>query len=414
MLARICEQVFAGQTVSYNQSAGDNLLPSTYHPSFRQQELGSWITPLVHMDRLRAELGGAEHCPRLWIKREDLTGLAGGGNKVRKLECIMGHALSLGADVVINTGGIQSNQARQTAGAAARLGLECHLVLARQQTPVTPIYEETGNILICRILGAHIHIIENDADRNEVMKKIASDLRDQGRRPYIIPTGASTREGVLGSARCGEEIFFQARKLGFNPDWIVCAVGSSGTCAGLYAGIHAALLKTDSTQPVSFLGVDILGRAHAMEPESRLWPHVLDACELLEVPVPEYTLFRDDMLRGVSLPAEATGPLLEITGGFTGDGYARPYREMVESILLVARSEGILLDPVYTGKTMTAMISAIRNGFFQPTQNVVFFHSGGQYALFAYPSLFEDCAPQIFNSGPDITAEHTKKQIHGK
>ena len=121
----------------------------------------------------------------------------------------MAHAQSLGADTIINTGGVQSNQIRQTAGAAARLGMECHLLLARQPTLITPNYEHTGNILVCRMLGAHIHFVEHDCDREAAMQALASQLRDQRKKPYVIPVGASSPEGILGSAMCGEEILYK-------------------------------------------------------------------------------------------------------------------------------------------------------------------------------------------------------------
>jgi L-cysteate sulfo-lyase len=369
------------------------MLPSALIKTRPRVSLGTWPTPLEPMKNLREALGGPKKCPHLWVKHEDLVGLAGGGNKVRKLECIMAHAQSLGADTIINTGGVQSNQIRQTAGAAARMGMDCHLLLARQPTLITPNYEHTGNILVCRMLGAHIHFIEHNYDREAAMKALAAELRDQGKTPYVIPVGASSPEGILGSAMCGEELHDQAREFGFFLDGIAVTVGSAGTCAGIFAGIHAAqLARQDSQKPpraIRVIGVDVLGQAHVDSPEERLYKHICEACEALKTEIPRDALRRNDALRSMPWESTWTGPKLEITGAYAGPGYARPYPEMVEAIELTARSEGILLDPIYTGKTMAALIAAIRTGFFRPSENVVFLHSGGQFSIFAYAELFD-------------------------
>jgi L-cysteate sulfo-lyase len=367
------------------------MLPSTLLKERLRVSLGTWPTPLEPMNNLRKALGGSRKCPQLWAKREDLVGLAGGGNKVRKLECIMAHAQSLGADTIINTGGVQSNQIRQTAGAAARLGMECHLLLARQPTLITPNYEHTGNILVCRMLGAHIHFVEHDCDREAAMQALASQLRDQRKKPYVIPVGASSPEGILGSAMCGEEIFVQAQSAGFQINGLAVTVGSAGTCAGIFAGIHAtlSLQNTPNHTNMRLLGVDVLGQAHAESPEKRIYKHLCEACEALSIKIPQEALRRNDSLENLPPVGGWDGPVLEITGSYAGPGYARPYPEMVEAIELTGRTEGILLDPIYTGKTMAAMVAAIRKGYFAPHENVIFLHSGGQFSIFAYADLFD-------------------------
>jgi len=268
--------------------------------------------------------------------------------------------------------------------------MECHLLLARQPTLITPNYEHTGNILVCRMLGAHIHFVEHNCDRDAAMRTLASKLRDQRKKPYVIPVGASSPEGILGSAMCGEEIYDQAKAAGFKLDGLAVTVGSAGTCAGIFAGIHAALSHRD-TQPrkMRFIGVDVLGQAHADPPEKRIYKHLCEACEALMTKIPQEALRRNDSLECMPPVMGWNGPVLDITGSYSGPGYARPYPQMVEAIELTARTEGILLDPIYTGKTMAALIAAIRKGYFAPDESVVFLHSGGQFSIFAYAELFD-------------------------
>ena len=164
--------------------------------------LGVWPTPFMPMDGLRARLSaqGIE-CPRLWIKREDMTPLGAGGNKIRKLEHVLAKARAEGADVLLNTGEVQSNQVVQTAASAAHLGIPCELFLGRTDPPLSEDDQETGNILLCRILGAQVHLVPPGADRDAAMRRRAEKLRAEGRHPYIIPRGSSTAEGALGSLR---------------------------------------------------------------------------------------------------------------------------------------------------------------------------------------------------------------------
>lgn len=367
------------------------MLPSQAVSRFHRVSLGTWPTPMEPMDNLRMALGGPALCPRLWVKHEDLLAIGGGGNKLRKLEFIMGKAQAEGVDTVINTGGVQSNQTRQTAGAAARLGMECHLLLRRAATSITPIYEKTGNILLCRLLGAHIHFLEEHEDRAQAMEQLALTLREAGRHPMVIPVGASTAEGVLGSAMCGEEILEQADSLGFCADWVVVTVGSAGTCAGIFAGLEATRLH-HAAQPLRVLGVDVLGSAtDQSSAQERLRQHGLEAAQLLDIPLDSSFLHPNEAL----VPSVSDGAMsrLEFTGAFAGPGYARSYPAMLDALQLVARTEGLFLDPIYTGKTMTALIAAIRNRMFHPSDNVVFLHSGGQPSLFAYaPELIAHAA----------------------
>ncbi len=359
--------------------------PSALATLFPRVRLHEWPTPFVPMDGLRAALGGPECCPKLWVKHEDLVALGGGGNKIRKLEFVLALAKSLGADTVINTGGIQSNQTRQTAAAAARLGMECHLLLRRGKIPLSPEYEYTGNILACRLFGAHIHFVEADDDRAKAMETLSENLRAEGRTPHVIPVGASTKEGVIGSMLCGEEILAQAAEKNITPDWVVVTVGSAGTCAGIFTGLHAC---RDGKKPLRVLAVDVLGAATDQGPaKGRLIAHSQEAAAMLGFSFPPQAFCSNDTLERLPQSWETQ---LELTLDFAGPGYAQPYDGMVRALKLAARSEGLMLDPIYTGKTMAALIAGVRKGLFTPDQNVVFLHSGGQPALYAYAHQLTD------------------------
>jgi len=363
--------------------------PHSLAAQFPRILLHGWPTPFAPMDGLRAALGGPERCPRLWVKHEDLIALGGGGNKIRKLEFIFAHARALGADTVINTGGIQSNQTRQTAAVAARLGMECHLLLRRNKTSLSPEYERTGNILACRLFGAHIHFVEADDDRNRAMHVLAEQLRAKGRSPYVIPIGASTREGVIGSMLCGEEIISQAAENNIDIDWAVVTVGSAGTCAGIFAGMHTC---RNEEKPLRVLAVDVLGSSTDQGPvEKRLIAHCQEATSMLGFSFPPHAFCANNSLQQLPLLWKTQ---LELTLDFAGPGYAQPYDGMIQALEMVARSEGLMLDPIYTGKAMAALIAGVRNGLFTPDQNVVFLHSGGQPSLYAYAhQLTNDCNP---------------------
>ena len=369
------------------------MIPSVLAATHARVSLHDWPTPLVPMDRLRSALGGEDCCPRLWIKHEDVIPLGEGGNKIRKLEFVLGAARESGADTLINTGGVQSNQTRQTAAAAARLGMDCHLLLRRPKTPISPTYEETGNILACRLFGANIHFVEEGEDRYSAMETLAQSLRAQGKKPYVIPVGASTREGVIGSMMCGEEIYRQMGEHGFTPDWVVCTVGSSGTCAGIFAGMHATWSADGQRDPAGspprILGVDVLGPATDQGPAmARLIKHGREAAHMLGFCFPEQAFCANDALKPLAQAWD--GVQLELTLDYSGPGYAKPYEAMVRALALTARTEGLLLDPIYTGKCMTALMDGVRRGLFAPEQHVVFLHSGGQPSLYAYARQLTD------------------------
>ena len=326
---------------------------------FPRVRLAHTPTPLEPMKALSAHLGG----PRLFVKRDDSTGLALGGNKTRKLEFLIAEALAKGADTVITGGGIQSNHVRQTAAAAAKSGLACDLLLQRTVPWNDPDYEQTGNVFLDRLLGARLHIQEAGRDRMTELMRIAGEVEARGGKPYVIPGGGSNATGALGYVACAQELLSQANESGIVIDYVVHPTGSGGTQAGLVAGF--AGLNAGATT----IGIDIDADADEV---TRLVTEIADATA--------------EKLGVDKAAAEAA---VVVKAGYGGEAYGLPTREMVEAVELTARLEGIVLDPVYTGKTMAGLIDLVRSGFFKPEETVVFLHTGGMPALFAYRSAFE-------------------------
>ncbi|MFQ5785978.1 MAG: D-cysteine desulfhydrase, partial [Alphaproteobacteria bacterium] len=325
---------------------------------FPRLRLAHLPTPLEPLARLSAHLGG----PRLLVKRDDCTGLATGGNKTRKLEFLMADALERGADTVITCGGVQSNHVRQTAAAAAKLGLDCHLVLQESAPWDDPDYRETGNLFLDRLLGARFHFVPTEADREAGMARVAEDLRGRGRRPYVIPGGGSNAIGGLGYAGCALEIVAQANALDIAVDGVVIASGGGGSQGGLVAGLVGA------NSGIRTIGIDIDAEGEAVA--ERVRAVAAGTAERLG-------------LRG-GLPDDA----VTVDFDYAGAAYGKPTPGMVEAVTLTARLEGLILDPVYTGKAMAGLIGLVRRGFFGPSDTVVFVHTGGTQALYAYRSAF--------------------------
>lgn len=310
-------------------------------------------TPLEPMLRLTEHLGG----PTLWIKRDDCTGLATGGNKTRKLEFLIGAALSEGADTVITQGAVQSNHVRQTAAAACRHGLACHILLERRVPHTAPAYEETGNVLLDRIFGASIEFRPPGCDMNAEAERAANELRMRGHRPYVIPGGGSNEIGALGYVDCASELLDQAAEQGIDIGWIVLATGSTGTQAGMVAGLHALSAN-----------VPVMGISVRQPKEQQIKAvHTLvqkTAANLGKGNVPVSKVMVDD--------------------GYVGEGYGVPAASTLEAIMTAARLEGLLLDPVYSGKGFAGLINLVKSGLFGANDNVVFLHTGGGAAVFAY------------------------------
>jgi L-cysteate sulfo-lyase len=332
---------------------------STALSAFPRISLGHLPTPLEPMDRLSEVLGG----PRLWVKRDDCTGLASGGSKTRKLEFLMADALEEGADTVITQGATQSNHARQTAAAAARLGLSCQILLEDRTGSNDPQYRLNGNVLLDQLHGASISKRAGGADMDAEMEALAADLRARGKRPYIIPGGGSNPIGALGYVDCARELVEQADAIGLRIDTVVHATGSSGTQAGMAAGLAAI----DSE--IHLLGVGVSA------PRDRQEQMVFDLA----------TRTAAHLGTGVKIERNK----IRANCDYVGPGYGLPTDGMISAVKLVARTEGLLLDPVYTGKGMDGLIDLVRKGEFMNMENVVFVHTGGSAALFAYPGIFD-------------------------
>ena len=320
-------------------------------------------TPLEFMPRLTEALGG----PNIYIKRDDCTGLGTGGNKTRKLEFLMADALAHNADTIITQGATQSNHARQTAAIAAKLGLRCEILLEDRTGSKVDEYKHSGNVFLDHLYGAHVRELPGGADMNAAMEMRAGELRVKGRKPYIIPGGGSNPLGALGYVVCALEMVDQFNNLGLDVSCVVHATGSAGTQAGLLAGLQG----TRSLIPVLGIGV----RAAKEAQETNVFNLAVKTAELLGVPG---AVSRESVVANCD---------------YVGGGYGVPTPGMVEAVTMLARLEGILLDPVYSGKGMAGLIDLCRKGFFKKGENVVFVHTGGAVALYAYTQAFHDLQP---------------------
>ncbi len=326
-------------------------------------ELGFLPTPLVPLERLSARPGG----PRLWLKRDDCTGLATGGNKTRKLEYLLADAIRQQADAIVTFGAVQSNHARQTAAACAAAGLPCHLVLARKVPWPHPHYDTSGNVLLDRLLGADVQVVAPDAFA-DARAALLDRLERDGRLPYVIPVGGSSHVGAMGYTRCAMELMEQSRALEFALTDVVHASSSAGTQAGLLAGFAGLVLDGDGTAP----------RVHGIN-VSEVDPTVLpkDVQRLVGEVIAE---------RG--LDAAVAAEDVRLDDRYLGDGYGLPTEATVAAIRLLAGTEGVLLDPVYSGKAFAALVDRIERGEFAGVDDVVFIHTGGTASLAVYDTAF--------------------------
>ena len=312
-------------------------------------------TPLEPMHRLRKLVGG----PLLLIKRDDCTGLALGGNKGRKLEYLLAEAIALKADVVVTSGAVQSNHVRQTAAGAARLGLECHVVLERRIASSDTEYHTSGNFLLTRLFGAAVHLVPDDMAPGTALDVLVAQLRRVGRSPYVIPPGGSNETGARGYIDCAAELTAQAAEFGHPPDLVIHATNSGGTQAGLIVGL------AEQGSDARVLGVSV-GRS-AINQEALV-------CSLV-----------DNLLNKNDIKAEAAS-LVRVDDRFVGPSYGQIDRQTWDAVRLVAEYEGIILDPVYTGKAMACLINLIKAGDISASSTVIFLHTGGTPGLFAYRS----------------------------
>jgi len=309
------------------------------------------------MPRLSATLGG----PRLWIKRDDCTGLATGGNKTRKLEFLIAAALDEGADMVVTQGAVQSNHVRQTAAAACKFGLDCHALLERRVPDKGSDYEQTGNVLFDQIFNTSIEFRPAGLDMNAEAMAVTERLRAEGRKPYFIPGGGSNEIGALGYVSTAQELLGQIEAQGLDVKWVVLATGSAGTHAGLVAGFHA--LGCD----IPIMGISVR-QPHDVQVENVYKLAVKTAALLTDKPLDRSKVLVDD--------------------GYVGPGYGIPTEGTIAAISTLARHEGILLDPVYSGKGMAGLIGQVESGQITAEGDVVFLHTGGAVSLFAYEDQF--------------------------
>ncbi len=318
-------------------------------------------TPIEPMVRLSEHLAG----PKLFIKRDDCTGLATGGNKTRKLEFLIGDALAQKAGMVVTQGAVQSNHVRQTAAAVCKFGLECHALLERRVPNAPSEYQSSGNVLLDKMFGATLEYRDGGLDMNAEAQAVCEKLRAEGRRPYFIPGGGSNEIGALGYVSCAQEIMEQSETGGLAFDWLVMGTGSTGTQAGLAAGFHA------NGGALKVMGISVrqprdkqVGAVHRLASKTCAFTGASE--------IPANKIIVDD--------------------DYVGEGYGIPAPSTLEAIELAARYEGILLDPVYSGKGFAGMIGLIRDGFFKKSDRILFLHTGGATALFAYENILQQSA----------------------
>ena len=320
-------------------------------------------TPIQPLKRIEEVMGPALNGVKLYVKRDDLLGLGGGGNKLRKLEYLMGDAAAKGCDTIIATGGIQSNFTRVTAAACAREKVACELVLAPLVPDTDDDYERNGNTILNDLFGAKIHVLGRGEAAADFARRRAEDLTAQGRRPYLTPGGGSNSISALGYVRCALELDAQLNSNGLDDAIIVTANGSNGTHAGLLAGFKA------------------LGRS----------PHQLRAFTVLAT--------AENSRNSTLAMANGTLDLLgvsdrlviddvRIAGDQRGEGYGLVTDAMIEAVRLMASCEGLLLDPVYSGKAFAGVLADVRAGRYPTGSSVVFLMTGGTPALFAYRCAF--------------------------
>jgi D-cysteine desulfhydrase len=315
-------------------------------------------TPLEKLPNLTAALGG----PEIWIKRDDLLGLAAGGNKTRKLEFLVADALAQGADTLITVGAPQSNHCRLTLAAAAKEGLKCRLVL-EQRVPGSYDANASGNNFLYNLIGAEtITVVTAGDDLDAALQQVAGEVEALGRKGYVIPGGGSNALGALGYVACAHEIAAQSFDLGVSFDRIIVASGSCGTHSGLLVGARSVHFDAPIT------GINV--RRTRAEQEANVLKLARETAALLQIEAPT--------AKDVTALDEWVGP-----------GYSLPSEEMVEAVRMLARLEGVLLDPVYSGKAMAGLIGLGRRGELKRGERVLFLHTGGSPALYAYQSVLQ-------------------------
>lgn len=325
---------------------------------FSRRRYTPFITPIEKLERFSAQFDGIT----VYMKRDDLLGLTGGGNKTRKLEFLMADALSQGADTIITCGAVQSNHCRLTLSASVKEGLHCHLVL-EERVPDSYDQYASGNNFLYNLLGVEaVHVVKGGTNLMLEMEHIARKLEQAGRKPYIIPVGGSNETGALGCVSCAQEILQQTFEMGLKIDYIVVASGSSGTHAGILTGI----IGQSANIPIIGIGVN-RNKEEQIRAVHSLAVRISNTVGMKYTPLIEDVIVFDD---------------------YIGGGYSIPTEGMVDAVKMLARTEAILLDPVYTGKAMAGLIDLINKDYFKSNTNILFLHTGGSPALYAYTKDF--------------------------
>ena len=336
---------------------------SSFLADLPRQRLLDGPTPIQRLSRLEEHLGLCGSHVRLFVKRDDASGLGGGGNKLRKLEFLLGDALAQGCDTFITVGGLQSNHARLSAAAAARVGISCELYLARLVPREDDDYERNGNVLLDDLLGAKVHVVPAGENALLHAERRQEELRSIGRRAYVVGTGGSSPLGNLGYSVCAAEIVAEAQANNMTFDAVLVPNGSAGTHAGLVAGFTAMGFPPRCVRAYAVLADEATTRSKTLDLTNRTM-----------------------QLLGSRVAIE--GDDIDVSGACRGSGYGIPTEAMIEAVRLLARTEGLLLDPVYSGKAFAGLLGDLRAGAFASGGNVLFVMTGGVPGLYAYRSAF--------------------------
>ena len=322
---------------------------------FDRISLGHFPTPIEYLENITNHLNG----PKIYIKRDDCTGLATGGNKTRKLEFLMPDAIKNQADLVVTVGAVQSNHTRQTAAACAILGLKCLIVLEQRLADAPNSYMTSGNVFLDKLFGAEVILCPSNKDVKEYATEIMTERKNQGANPYYIPVGGSNHIGELGYVECMREIIEYDKDNLFTH--IVLATGSGGTHSGSIVG------KTYYKSNIKIVGISVKDKKH--DQEEKVFKLAQLACEFINTEQPK----REDVL---------------VFDNYVGGGYGVPTEGMKKAVKLMATKEGILLDPVYSGKGFDGLQDLIAKKYFKNTDKLLFIHTGGAASLSAYEWAF--------------------------
>jgi len=322
---------------------------------FQRIKLGHFPTPIEHLKNITKYLGG----PNIFIKRDDCTGLATGGNKTRKLEFLIPDAIKNKAELIVTVGAVQSNHARQTAAACTLMGLKCLIVLEQRLKDPPESYMKSGNVFLDKLFGAEVKVCPKNEDVSEYSEKLIKDIKSTGTNVYFIPGGGSNPVGALGYVECLNEILKENKKYNFSQ--IIHATGSAGTQAGLLAG------KKYFNFNIPITGICIRHKKDIQV--DKVYSEAKKTCEKLQCSI----LDKSDVI---------------VYDEYIGPGYGEPTKSMIEATKLMARKEAILLDPVYSGKAFAGLIGLINNKQFTKNDNVLFIHTGGAVSLSAYEWAF--------------------------